>query len=158
MRVPGEVFMLNFTKSIFAALAWNRQALPELSVVAGMSFLCMSLLAQGSTGGISGTVTDESGGVVPGATVTVTDTQRGISRSLTADASGAFAAPNLTPGIYTVRGEFKGFKATERQKIQVEVGEDLRVDLPLQPGEESQAVTVTEPIPLIETTNAELGG
>ena len=83
---------------------------------------------------------------------------RGTSRPLTTDESGAFNAPNLLPGNYKVRAESKGFKTTERQSIVLEVGQELRVDLALQPGEQSQTITVTEEIPLVETTNAELGG
>src|SRR6202022_2699788 len=83
---------------------------------------------------------------------------RGTSRPLTTDESGAFNAPNLTPGAYKVRAEFKGFKTTERQNIILEVGQELRVDVSLQPGEQTQTITVTEQVPLVETTNAELGG
>ena len=90
--------------------------------------------------------------------VTVTDVDRGINRNLTTDASGAFSAPNLTPGNYKIRAEFKGFKAVERQNVQLEVNRELRVDLSLQPGDQTQVINVTETIPLIETTNAELGG
>lgn len=123
-----------------------------------MFLLCVSLFGQGSAGSIAGTVTDQSGGALAGAMVTVTDVDRGINRTLTTDASGAYSAPNLTPGNYKVRAEFKGFKTVERQNIQLEVERELRVDLSLAPGEQTQVVNVTEAIPLIETTNAELGG
>ncbi len=113
--------------------------------------------AQAQTGRISGAVTDQSGGAVAGATVTVTDAARGLARPLTTDAAGQYAAPNLTPGIYTTRAEYKGFKTVERQNIQVDVGGDIRVDLTLQPGEQTQTVTVTEALPVINTTNAETG-
>jgi hypothetical protein len=116
------------------------------------------LNAQVQTGRISGAITDQTGGIVAGAMVTVTDVARGVSRVLTADGSGLYAAPDLIPGIYTVRGEFKGFKAIERQNIMLDAGGDLKVDLTLQPGEQNQTVTVTEALPLMNTTNAETGG
>ena len=116
------------------------------------------LFAQGSAGRIVGTITDANGGAVSGAVVTIMDIARGTSRPLTTDESGAYAAPNLLPGTYKVRAEFKGFKTTERQNIVLEVAQELRVDLSLQPGEQNQTITVTEDIPLVETTNAELGG
>src|SRR3984893_13943665 len=119
---------------------------------------CTSLFSQGSAGRIQGSVLDQSGAAIPGATVTVEDVQRGNSRTLTTDQAGAFNAPNLLPGTYKVRAEFKGFKTVERQNITLEVGQDLRLDLTLQPGEQTQVVNVTESVPLIETTNAELGG
>jgi len=128
-------------------------------LVVGLSLLSSApLFAQGSAGRIVGTITDANGGAVTGATVTILDVERGTSRPLTTDESGAFNAPNLLPGNYKVRAEFKGFKATERQNIVLEVGQELRIDLALQPGEQTQTITVTEEIPLVETTNAELGG
>ena len=80
------------------------------------------------------------------------------SRVLTTDDAGEYNAPNLLPGKYKVRAEFKGFKATERANLVLEVGQELRVDLTLQPGEQAQTITVTEEVPLVETTNAEMGG
>lgn len=120
--------------------------------------LCLPAFSQGSFGRILGTVTDQSGGVVSGATVTVIDTERGINRTLTTDDAGAYNAPNLTAGNYTVRVEAKGFKRIERQGIVIEVGHEVRVDLTVQPGEQNQTVTVTEAVPLVETTNATMGG
>ncbi len=123
-----------------------------------LSLIPASLLSQGGAGRIAGTIADQTGAVIAGATVTVVDVNRGTSRPLTTDHAGAYNAPNLIPGTYNVRAELKGFKTTERQNIVLEVGQELRVDLTLLPGETSQTITVTEEIPLIETTNAELGG
>jgi carboxypeptidase family protein/TonB-dependent receptor-like protein len=120
--------------------------------------VCVPLYSQGNQGRITGTITDQSGGVVAGATVTVKDVQRGVSRTLTTGDSGEYNAPNLLPGAYSVRSEAKGFRATERQNILLEVGKEVRVDLSLQPGEVSQTITITEALPLVETTNATLGG
>jgi hypothetical protein len=120
--------------------------------------ICVPAFSQGNAGRILGTVTDQTGGVVGGATVTVVDTARGVSRTLTTDDAGEYNAPNLTPGSYVVRAEAKGFKKIERQNIVLEVGKEIRVDLTVQPGEQTQTVTVTEAIPLVETTNATLGG
>ena len=114
--------------------------------------------SQGNAGRIVGSITDQTGGAIAGAMVTVTDVARGTSRTLTTDDSGEFNAPNLIPGTYKVHAEIKGFQATERQNITLEVNQELRVDLTLQPGEQTQTITVTEQLPLIETTNAELGG
>src|ERR1700674_5569039 len=135
-----------------------RKAVQLLVGTMGLLLLCLPLFSQGSSGRILGTVTDQSGGVVAGATVTVIDTERGVTRSLTSDDAGEFNAPNLTPGTYTVRAEAKGFKKLERQNVALEVGKEIRVDLTLQPGAAEQTITVTEAIPLVETTNATLGG
>jgi hypothetical protein len=124
----------------------------------GIILLCLPAFSQSNAGRIVGTVTDPTGGSIAGATVTITDVQRGTSRVLTTDQAGAYSAPDLVPGSYAVRIEFKGFKTVERQNIALEVGQDLRVDLTLQPGDQTQTVIVTEVIPLVETSNAALGG
>jgi hypothetical protein len=128
------------------------------AVCLGLLLICAPLHSQGNTGRILGIITDETGGIIPGTTVTVTDVQRGLTRSLIPDAAGAYAAPNLLPGTYTVRAEAKGFRPLERAGLLLEVGKDVHVDLTLQPGELTQAITVTEAAPLVETTNATLGG
>jgi len=129
-----------------------------LGGVFAVLLLCLPVFSQGSFGRILGTVSDQSGGVVSGATVTVIDTERGVNRTLTTDDAGAYNAPNLTPGNYTVRIEAKGFKKLERQGVVIEVGHEVRIDLTVQPGEQNQTVTVTESVPLVETTNATMGG
>ncbi|MFI5069920.1 MAG: carboxypeptidase regulatory-like domain-containing protein, partial [Terriglobales bacterium] len=138
--------------------AWRKNAVQLLGGVFAVLLLCLPAFSQGSFGRILGTVTDQSGGVVAGATVTVVDTERGINRTLTTDDVGAYNAPNLTPGNYMVRVEAKGFKRIERQGITIEVGREVRVDLTVQPGDQNQTLTVTESVPLVETTNATQGG
>ena len=124
----------------------------------GVFLICFPLFSQGNAGRILGSITDQSGGALAGAAITVTDVQRGVARSLITDSAGEYNAPNLTPGGYTIRAEFRGFRTVERQNIVLEVGQDIRVDLQLQPGEMNQTITVSEALPLVETTNAELGG
>jgi hypothetical protein len=135
-----------------------RKALQVLGGALAVFLLGLPALSQGSFGRILGTVADQSGGVVSGATVTVLDKDRGISRTLSTDDAGAYNAPNLTAGNYTVRAESKGFKIFERTGIVLEVGKEIRVDATLQPGDQTQVVTVTESVPLVETTNATMGG
>jgi hypothetical protein len=149
--------LMNFTKAFFTPLLFRKAA---RATVIGAGFLSMGVLlfAQGSAGRISGTITDPSGAAIPAAKVTVTDVQRNDSRALTADAAGAYAAPNLTPGPYSIRVEFQGFKTIERKDLVLEVGQDLRVDIGMQPGEQTQTVTVTGEVVALNTTNAEVGG
>jgi hypothetical protein len=64
----------------------------------------------------------------------------------------------LIPGNYTVRVEAAGFNISERKDVQVQVGSDARVDIVLQAGSQNQTITVTEAVPLINTTSATLGG
>src|SRR5579872_2209095 len=124
-----------------------------------MVLACLPGFSQGSsTGRILGAVTDQTGGVLAGATVSITDTQRGTTRTLTTDQAGAYNAPELIPGTYSVRVQYPGFKSTERQNIAVEVGSEYRIDLEVQPGDQSERVTVTESLPIVETTSGVLGG
>src|SRR5882762_9043525 len=105
------------------------------------------LISQTTTGRILGTVRDQSGATLPAATVTVTDAQRGITRTVTTDDAGEYVVPNLTPGIYMVRAEAHGFKTVERPNIQIEVATDLSVDLSLPTGDVKETVVVNEDVP-----------
>jgi hypothetical protein len=146
----------------------QRNAAPECVSLAKLlrvlAVVCAALLAsvaahpQGSSGRILGVVTDQSGGNVAGAIVTVTDVARGVSQTLTTDSDGAYVALNLLPGTYTVRAEFKGFKIFERKNILVEVGKDARIDAVLQPGSTTETITITEEVPMVDTTSTTLGG
>src|SRR5881396_3682695 len=129
-----------------------------LVVVLGVLLFCSSMSGQTANGRISGTVKDQSGALIPGAAVTVTDTARGVARNLTTDEAGAYSAPNLIPGTYTIRAEFGGFRAFQRENIRLEVAQEINVDIVLQAGAQTETVTVLEEIPLVNTTSATLGG
>ena len=120
--------------------------------------LCQAAFSQGNLGRLMGVVTDQTGGVIAGANVTVVDVQRGVSRTLVTDDSGEYSAPSLIPGQYELRVEAMGFNKFDRQNITIEVGQEVRVDASLTPGSQTQTVTVTESVPDITTTNATLGG
>ena len=131
-------------------------ALPAMAVA--LLFVCANLFSQTNQGSIQGAVLDQSGGAIAGATVTVIDVARGISRALTTDGAGQYIANDLNPGTFTVRAEAKGFQALEHSGVLVEVGQTVRVDLTVQPGEQTQTVTVTGEVPAIDTSDATLGG
>ncbi|HKP87337.1 MAG TPA: TonB-dependent receptor [Blastocatellia bacterium] len=126
------------------------------------SFLIFSLsptaLAQTSQGRILGTVTDESGAVVRGAKVIITNVETGVSRTVETNDAGDYLAPNLPPGVYTVVAEATGFKKVEQTSIRLEVAKDARIDLTLPAGAISESVTVTNEPPPIDTTTTTLGG
>jgi hypothetical protein len=117
----------------FFTLAMGK-VLGRLGAGIGVFLICLPVFSQGNAGRILGTIADQSGGALSGATVIITDTQRGTSRPLTADYARAYNAPNLLPGTYTVRVEAKGFKAFDRQNVVLEVVQEIRVDAVLQPG------------------------
>ncbi len=129
-----------------------------LGTTIGVFLICLPIWSQGNAGRILGTLTDQSGGVMAGATVTVIDTQRGTTRTLTTNQAGEYNSPGLLPSTYTVRAEAPGFKTIDRAGILLEANTDVRVDLSMQPGQQTETITVTEALPLVDTTNAELGG
>jgi hypothetical protein len=121
-------------------------------------FISLPAFSQAGQSTIQGTLSDQSGGVISGASITVTDVARGVSRTLTTDGAGQYVASSVIPGTYTVRAEFMGFRTVERGGVVVEVGQTVRVDVVLQPGEQNQTVTVTEEVPFINASDAQLGG
>ena len=134
------------------------RALRLLFVLFTLLALSVSAIAQSTAGRILGTLTDQSGAAVAGATVVVTDTERGTSRTAATDESGSYAVPDLPPGIYKIHVEAKGFKSVDRPKVQIEVASDVRADFALQAGSVSEILTITEEVPLLNTTSATLGG
>src|SRR3982750_4649519 len=80
-----------------------------LGLVVAVALLPRSAAAQAVTGTILGTVTDTTGAVMPGATVTLTHTGTGLSRTLVTNADGEYTAPSLPTGKYTIKAELSGF-------------------------------------------------
>ena len=111
-------------KSARLKTARAKRALYPLATALGVFLLSLALFAQGNFGRILGTVTDQSGAVMAGATITVIDTQRGVARTLTTDPAGEYNAPTLIPVTYTVRVEAKGFQTVNRENIELEVARD----------------------------------
>ena len=97
--------------------------------------------AQAPVGTITGTVTDATGAVVPGASITVTNKATSVARTLTANAEGLFSAPALVPGDYEVRVEMQGFRTTVRD-AQVTAGSTTTVDMNMSLGATREVVTV----------------
>lgn len=96
----------------------------------------------GSTGSITGTVTDPQGAAVADAKVTITNKETGLSQSLSANATGYYTSGTLVPGEYTVRIEAKNFK-TYQTTLSVQVGQIITVNVKLELGSSSSVVEVT---------------
>ena len=113
--------------------------------------------AQVGAGALTGTVSDASGAAVGGATVVVTATASGQSRTVAADPDGRYMVPGLAPGGYRVRAESSGFRTLLRDGVQLATGETLRLDLALTVGAMSEVVSVTAAASLLRSTTSGLG-
>ena len=100
-------------------------------------------LAQSSDGQIAGTVRDASGAAVPGASVTVTNAQTGIRTVVSSAGDGAYAAPRLPAGAYTVTVELRGFATAMKKDVQVAAGGTANADFTLEALSRAEEITVT---------------
>jgi hypothetical protein len=110
-----------------------------------------------STGALTGTVTDPSGGVVPGASVTLVNAATGQSQTTESGSNGVFRFSLLAPGTYSVKVSAAGFKTTEVPSVVVNVTETPVVDAKMEVGETSQQVTVSGEAVTLQTENAAAG-
>jgi hypothetical protein len=112
---------------------------------------CAGLDAQGTTGSISGFVTDETGAALPGATVTVREADTDQKRVLVADAAGRYAAPQLAPGTYEVTVELQGFRTARVADIPLTIGQDSVVNVRMKVGGIDEQVIVTAEASMVNT-------
>src|SRR5437762_8667000 len=112
--------------------------------------------AQVLYGSLVGTVTDESGAAVPGATVTITQPQTNASRETVTESGGAYRFPTVQSGTYTVTVQLIGFRTFTRADVPVTLNNISRVDAALQVGQLSETVTVSAESPLLQTERAEV--
>jgi Carboxypeptidase regulatory-like domain/TonB dependent receptor-like, beta-barrel len=128
----------------------------------GMMFalLCaasVSPSAQDFRGGVTGRITDPSGGRMPGVTVTATNVATNVASTTTTNGDGDYAILFLNPGTYSVAAELSGFKKVVRQNLEVRVGEKLGLDLTLEVGTMAETVSVTAESPMLTTTSGSTG-
>ena len=112
-----------------------------------------------ATGSITGVVSDQSGGVVPGVSIEVTNVATNQTRTTVTGGDGFYTVPLLPPGVYAVKATLQGFRVTTREGVAVTVESTSRVDLRLSVGEVVETITLDgdlEP-PLVETSNSQLG-
>jgi hypothetical protein len=121
----------------------SRLAVSLLAIVTFAAALPANSSAQMTRGGIAGTVRDASGGVVPGATVTVTNVGTNAVQTATTDAQGFYRVAALEPGTYTVVIELSGFRTVEQRDVPVRAALDAAVDATLSPAGVGETVTVT---------------
>jgi len=109
------------------------------------------------TAQLTGVVTDASGGVVPGAKVTLTDETTSVSQSYATDGRGVYVFTGIRPGTYNIRVEAPNLGTRERKGLVLAVSQQASLDFTLSPNTVSESVTVTGEAPLLDTGNASLG-
>src|ERR1700733_11377765 len=120
-------------------------------------FASPALPQSATTGGLTGTVTDPSGGVIAGATVTATSLATGQERSVTTDASGTYKFSLLAAGNYSLKFSASGFKTSEVPSVTVNITETPVLNQKLEVGAQSEQVTVESTAETIQTQNATVG-
>ena len=115
------------------------------------------MLAQGTTGTITGTVADQNNAVIPGATVTIRQTETNAERVLTSSDAGTYKATLLPPGHYSIKVEKDGFKSLTQGGILLTIDQTLLVDLKLEIGATTESVEVTTAPPVIQTDDSSVG-
>jgi hypothetical protein len=124
-----------------------------------VAFACVSspAFAQLDTGTIVGTVTDSSGAVLPGVTVTVTQEGTDVLLTTVTNSSGQYVFPGLRVGRYTVAAELQGFRRGVRTDVSVSVQDRRGVDFVLEVGAVTEAITVSARTELLQTQSADIG-
>jgi hypothetical protein len=128
-----------------------------LSLIFFLLASCTWLHAQNSRGTILGHVEDPSGASVPGAKVTVTNTNTGVTNEFTTGSSGGFTFVNLIPGTYSLTVEKEGFNTARTSGLLLEVDQTLRQDFTLEVGHVTEQVTVSATTQMVQTDNTTVG-
>jgi hypothetical protein len=110
-----------------------------------------------TSGEITGRVSDSSGAVVPGATITLTNVNTSATRITQSTNAGDYTFPSVPPGFYNVKAEHSGFRAAASNNVEVQVQQSVRLDVALQVGQVSETVEVSAQSVLLQAENASLG-
>src|SRR5712692_5601164 len=134
----------------------KRRVEPLAAVFTLFALCATGAAAQEFRGAVTGRVTDSTGAIIPGTTVTVTNVATGAAATATTNETGNYTVPYLTPGNYTVVFELMGFRKVSRT-VEVRVGDRVSVDAALEPGAVTETVQVTAETPLLNRTSGSAG-
>jgi hypothetical protein len=140
---------MRFTRSAYAVFCSRTR----ISIIAVAMLASMTAIAQETRSTILGTVKDQSGAAISGATVDVTNTETNTTAKLSTNSSGYFEAPYLLPGVYSITVTAQGFKRHVQQGYTLTVNSRQNVDISLEIGAAQESVTVTASAALLETTS-----
>ncbi len=140
-------------KTTFSTATIRLRALVPIVAVAIAMFSSVAVFAQETRSTILGTVKDQSGAVVAGATVDVTNTDTNTNTKLSSNSSGYFEAPYLLPGVYAITVTAQGFKRYVQQGYTLTVNSRQNIDISLEVGAATESVTITASVAMLETTS-----
>ncbi len=136
------------------------RAIEKFSLFAISLSICIALatasFGQAVYGSIFGIVTDTSGGVVPGATLTITNINTNVTETVKSNESGNFNQTRLIPGTYRIKIEATGFKSTVVEPVVVNVDRATESNIQLQAGQLSEEITITAAAPVLKTDRADV--
>lgn len=122
--------------------------------------LCLAVLiaspALAQTGQINGAITDNTGAVVPGATVKAVDVATGLSRDTVTDVNGRYVFTSLRPTTYDITAELAGFRSSQRKGVLLQANQNLTVSFELELGTLAETITVSGESPTVDVTSATL--
>ena len=136
-------------------LSWKWRACGLAITIAALIAFALPAHAQ-VVGQIQGTVTDAQGAVLPGASLTLRNTETGVSRNVVSEADGQYRFVGLPPGTYGLKAELQGFATVDVSNLTITIGVQLRQDLKMQLQNLQETVTVTGEAPVIEVTRTEV--
>jgi hypothetical protein len=139
---------------------WKSEDRVRYFLTTGLAlFLLFATAAWGQVdqGAITGVITDNTGALVPGAHVTLTQVDTGLVLQQDANGSGAYVFSPVKIGNYTISATSQGFQTTTRANLQLNIQQRLNVSLTLQSGAVSEQVTVTTEVPLLESQTSQVG-
>src|SRR5205085_7755715 len=122
-----------------------------MQIIAVVLLLAVAAAGQTNKGGIAGTVLDQDGAAIPGATVTVTNAGTGQKQTVTTSDDGAFQVQSLDPVVYSITVEAQGFKTATVQSLKVDTATTASANILMEPGAVGDQVTVVADTPLINT-------
>ena len=133
-----------------------RRCLTIVCTLVALFVLPLSGWAQRTTGDIRGVVTDESGGVLPGVTVTLKGRTVAGAPSVVTNEEGTYRFPNLPPGTYDLTAELQGFATSHQTAIQVSLAATTELNVQLKVSAQSETVTVTASSPVVDATSTQV--
>jgi hypothetical protein len=136
----------------------SRAAFRALTAIGFFLLITTPLLAQRDMGTILGVVKDQSGALIPGATVTITEENTRAAVTVLTDDAGNYIRPLLKPGDYTIEVEMSGFKKAVQKNVRLSPGDRVAVDITLEVGQVSEMIEITAAPPALQTESTELGG